>query len=116
MQAAFLHWRSAQMLASSSLLLDLSPALLENEILPHLAASDLGSLACTCKQLLAVVTGLDTSIWLKAAVLVLGPHPAVVSATASQPSSSASLRAALLRYSQACQGLRTGSCHAGEPP
>ena len=104
------------MAAPSSLLMDLDEALLVSRILPHLAAADLGSLACTCQPLLALIHSLDTGCWLKAALEVLGPqHPVILRVTSGQPLRATSVRDALLRYSQSCQGLRTGSIQTGKP-
>ena len=96
-------------MADSSSLLCLGEDLLDSSILRHLGAADLGCLACTCKQLLGLIAGMSSCAWLAAAAKVLwAHHPALHAATASQPTSAASLRAQLLRHSRACCNLRAG--------
>ena len=88
---------------------------MEQSILPLLSAADLGSLACTCQQLLALVTGLAASTWRKAASDSLGPqHPALGDKACAQPQAAAGIRGALQAYSRACEGMRTG-CFSSSP-
>ena len=102
------------MAASGSPLLDLDEALLVDHNFPHLTATELGSLACANKHLQALVSSLDADIWLEAARNVLGPcHSALRPTSSGGSPSTTSLRSALLRYSQACAGLRAGRCDTG---
>ena len=67
-----------------------------------------------CRELLAFVLNAPGPLWKRAAAGVLGPSHPVLSAPAQGSSSDgAAVRAALHRYSRACEGLRSGSGFAG---
>ena len=58
---------------------------LEQAVLPHLPASALGCLACTCRALRECVLNAPRSIWQPAAAAVLGPVHPVFSSGARTP-------------------------------
>lgn len=88
---------------------------LEAEILPLLRATELGRLACTCKELCATVTAADARIWHKAALEIL--HPKLPALRACQDGASfhtPALRAALQQSSRIHTALQKGQYNMGE--
>ena len=83
---------------------------LVEQMLPRLSAVDMGSLACTCRQLHALLMSTGEEIWQQAAAPVFGPAWAVQQTTRN---TSQSIRLDLLRYSEACKGLRSGTFSKG---
>ena len=81
---------------------------LENSVLPHLGAIDLGRLACVSKELRDLINRAEKDLWFQAAVKTLGcRHPVLSGGSPTK----AAVRSALQRYSQACGRLLNGQVH-----
>lgn len=79
------------------------------QLLPHLSLMSLGQLACTCKQLCAVVEDADPRVWQRAAIHILGPdHPVVAPCGTPGCLTAPSVRAALQRHVEAAHNMRQG--------
>ena len=112
-RAELVHMHACRTDASSSHsrppLLALPPNSLQ-QVLRHLPASALVSLACTCKELHAVMATADVDIWRRAAAGVLVPrHPALHARIDAGPEEVKSLRQAMQRHFHACKTLATGA-------
>ena len=79
------------------------------QLLPHLSPMSLGQLACTCKQLCAVVDDADPRVWQHAAIQILGSdHPVVRPCGTPGCLTAPSVRAALRRHVEATHNMRQG--------